>query len=156
MYAGHSRQRFQIAPLRIAVLLSLDDLIGHYVSACFVGATYRILGREARDVRSRSDVRRGTRVQPLASPWGDEKALGRVSVAETVGIDVSDDAKCWSEWQDLNLRPPRPERGALTDCPTLRQSQSRRRAPFQAVDFRRGSGGSGSVAAPVERERLQH
>src|ERR1700733_1755672 len=21
-------------------------------------------------------------------------------------------AKCWSEWQDLNLRPPRPERGA--------------------------------------------
>jgi hypothetical protein len=24
-------------------------------------------------------------------------------------------AKCWSEWQDLNLRPPRPERGALPD-----------------------------------------
>ena len=28
--------------------------------------------------------------------------------------------KCWSEWQDLNLRPPRPERGALPDCATLR------------------------------------
>jgi hypothetical protein len=28
----------------------------------------------------------------------------------------------WSEWQDLNLRPPRPERGALPDCATLRQS----------------------------------
>src|SRR5580704_1652124 len=27
---------------------------------------------------------------------------------------------CWSEWQDLNLRPPRPERGALPDCATLR------------------------------------
>jgi hypothetical protein len=27
----------------------------------------------------------------------------------------------WSEWQDLNLRPPRPERGALPDCATLRQ-----------------------------------
>jgi hypothetical protein len=24
-------------------------------------------------------------------------------------------AKYWSEWQDLNLRPPRPERGALSD-----------------------------------------
>ena len=22
----------------------------------------------------------------------------------------------WSEWQDLNLRPPRPERGALSEC----------------------------------------
>src|SRR6266511_4830050 len=29
-------------------------------------------------------------------------------------------AKCWSEWQNLNLRPPRPERGALPDCATLR------------------------------------
>src|SRR5215472_16259716 len=29
--------------------------------------------------------------------------------------------KAWSEWQDLNLRPPRPERGALPDCATLRQ-----------------------------------
>src|SRR5436853_4918351 len=29
-------------------------------------------------------------------------------------------AKYWSEWQDLNLRPPRPERGALPDCATLR------------------------------------
>ena len=28
--------------------------------------------------------------------------------------------KDWSEWQDLNLRPPRPERGALPDCATLR------------------------------------
>ncbi len=28
--------------------------------------------------------------------------------------------KEWSEWQDLNLRPPRPERGALPGCATLR------------------------------------
>ena len=28
--------------------------------------------------------------------------------------------RSWSEWQDLNLRPPRPERGALPDCATLR------------------------------------
>jgi len=26
-------------------------------------------------------------------------------------------AKCWSEWQDLNLRPPRPERGGLLYAP---------------------------------------
>ena len=26
----------------------------------------------------------------------------------------------WSEWEDLNLRPPRPERGALPVCATLR------------------------------------
>src|SRR5262249_4149229 len=31
---------------------------------------------------------------------------------ETVGA-VSGSAKFWSEWQDLNLRPPRPERGPL-------------------------------------------
>jgi len=29
----------------------------------------------------------------------------------------------WSEWQDLNLRPPRPERGALPDCATLRLAE---------------------------------
>ena len=32
---------------------------------------------------------------------------------------------CWSEWQDLNLRPPRPERGALPGCATLRFWKSR-------------------------------
>src|SRR6516225_10073022 len=37
-------------------------------------------------------------------------------VAEAAGIS----ANIWSEWQDLNLRPPRPERGALPDCATLR------------------------------------
>jgi hypothetical protein len=31
----------------------------------------------------------------------------------------------WSEWQDLNLRPPRPERGALPDCATLRLTRNR-------------------------------
>src|SRR5262245_30131663 len=34
---------------------------------------------------------------------------------------VSKSLICWSEWQDLNLRPPRPERGALPDCATLRR-----------------------------------
>jgi hypothetical protein len=34
--------------------------------------------------------------------------------------ETEDGARCWSEWQDLNLRPPRPERGALPGCATLR------------------------------------
>src|SRR5471030_2515710 len=29
------------------------------------------------------------------------------------GVDISKDN--WSEWQDLNLRPPRPERGARAE-----------------------------------------
>jgi hypothetical protein len=34
-------------------------------------------------------------------------------VAQGVAVDFDLSAKCWSEWQDLNLRPPRPERVAL-------------------------------------------
>jgi hypothetical protein len=30
----------------------------------------------------------------------------------------SERRETWSEWQDLNLRPPRPERGALPGCAT--------------------------------------
>jgi integrase len=38
---------------------------------------------------------------------------GRETVAEAVAEKERISAKYWSEWQDLNLRPPRPERGAL-------------------------------------------
>jgi integrase len=38
---------------------------------------------------------------------------GRETVAETAAGRTGEPAKYWSEWQDLNLRPPRPERGAL-------------------------------------------
>jgi hypothetical protein len=34
------------------------------------------------------------------------------TVPQSVPENVMISAKCWSEWQDLNLRPPRPERGA--------------------------------------------
>ena len=37
----------------------------------------------------------------------------RETVAESVAEGGERPAKYWSEWQDLNLRPPRPERGAL-------------------------------------------
>ena len=47
------------------------------------------------------------------------KQAGYVSVAETVA-DLTEDRNekkkpndIWSEWQDLNLRPLRPERSAL-------------------------------------------
>jgi hypothetical protein len=35
-----------------------------------------------------------------------------VSVPEVVPDWMENLAKYWSEWQDLNLRPPRPERGS--------------------------------------------
>jgi hypothetical protein len=35
-----------------------------------------------------------------------------VSVGIFVGSRLRKSSRCWSEWQDLNLRPPRPERGA--------------------------------------------
>ena len=44
------------------------------------------------------------------------------------GRDAFFGLKYWSEWQDLNLRPPRPERGALPDCATLRHRCSREAA----------------------------
>jgi hypothetical protein len=37
----------------------------------------------------------------------------RETVPQSVPVSILNSAKYWSEWQDLNLRPPRPERGAL-------------------------------------------
>jgi len=34
----------------------------------------------------------------------------RHSLADVLASAISDCVKYWSEWQDLNLRPPRPER----------------------------------------------
>src|SRR5215469_15163091 len=58
------------------------------------------------------------RVPGKASPnRPPERLIQRSSqvVAQVVADFASKSAKCWSEWQDLNLRPPRPERGALPD-----------------------------------------
>jgi hypothetical protein len=47
---------------------------------------------------------------------------GGVSVMQPLTVRNLESAKCWSEWQDLNLRPPRPERGVLPDrTPILAQ-----------------------------------
>ena|SRR5215468_5469015 len=49
----------------------------------------------------------------------NRSSLVEIVIARTtnfLGANFSELAKClisWSEWQDLNLRPPRPERGAL-------------------------------------------
>jgi hypothetical protein len=61
--------------------------------------------------RAQARLRRARLRWPRSPRAGAGNRERAVSVGETVGIDVSDDAKCWSEWQDLNLRPPRPERG---------------------------------------------
>ena len=55
----------------------------------------------------------------------------------------------WSEWQDLNLRPLRPERSALPDCATLRHGQQGRN-PVSAATYSRLRG------APQARKRSAH
>jgi hypothetical protein len=41
----------------------------------------------------------------------------REALAELLAERVVNFAKCWSEWQDLNLRPPRPERQGTRHLP---------------------------------------
>jgi hypothetical protein len=55
-----------------------------------------------------------TTCRPLFEPAG--RCLEYLSVKLSVRRNF---AKCWSEWQDLNLRPPRPERGALPEVSKL-------------------------------------
>lgn len=46
----------------------------------------------------------------------------------------------WSEWSDSNTRPPRPERGALPDCATLRDQRRLYRPAYyvaQAPKFKK-------------------
>jgi hypothetical protein len=45
-----------------------------------------------------------------------KKTLVARSVGETVGQLSWESAKYWSEWQDLNLRPPRPDRVVLSSA----------------------------------------
>jgi hypothetical protein len=45
-------------------------------------------------------------------------------VTQPVTVRSLESAKCWSEWQDLNLRPPRPERGARRVGPKIRLAPS--------------------------------
>src|SRR5262249_32326223 len=66
-----------------------------------------------------------------------------IGAADSCGNSASPE-DIWSEWQDLNLRPPRPERGALPDCATLRlvaglitaSSRGRKHGEFRGVTHR--------------------
>src|SRR5215475_68629 len=53
-------------------------------------------------------------------PGGITKTGSRSTRRGLQGWRGSKRGEEWSERQDLNLRPPRPERGALPDCATLR------------------------------------
>jgi hypothetical protein len=53
------------------------------------------------------------RVGPPKAAGPKELRRHDETVPESVPVDVGISAKYWSEWQDLNLRPPRPERGVL-------------------------------------------
>src|SRR5262249_49845420 len=61
-----------------------------------------------------------TLVTGWARPCCFVRRSSREALADLLAQRDEISAKCWSEWQDLNLRPPRPERGALPDCATLR------------------------------------
>src|SRR5215831_6665290 len=88
-------------------------------------------------------VHRGGRGYPSAGRARTEKielrrgvlTSSREALAEPLAVIVGNDAKCWSEWQDLNLRPPRPERGALSAiAPALLRLVARRPQSTQAPE----------------------
>jgi hypothetical protein len=86
--------------------------------------------------------------------------LRLVSVGEAVGCGSLSCANCWSEWQDLNLRPPRPERGARPQEGSGTQFVSNRRVGLSLGSKPDGGGnrrrqGPGAVDAGI-RQHGQH
>ena len=68
--------------------------------------------------RPRHEPLRARRFGPIAGTYATIDQTNKMhmqGVAQGVAKLIWILAKCWSEWQDLNLRPPRPERGALPD-----------------------------------------
>ena len=59
--------------------------------------------------------------QPLDRSGADEREADTANRAEPLQRFRGSD---WSEWQDLNLRPRRPERRALPGCATLRDQSA--------------------------------
>jgi hypothetical protein len=92
--------------------LRLLDGRGGLLKSQSTGGTKSIVGLDP--VLTSSDLESATRSEHAFT------TRSRHSLAEILAGEGRECAKFWSEWQDLNLRPPRPERGALPDCATLR------------------------------------
>ena len=70
--------------------------------------------------RSPAAIERGRRAAAGGRPQGRHRSALRCAGQRSCPAWIDFPGYFWSEWQDLNLRPPRPERGALPDCATLR------------------------------------
>src|SRR5262245_12773326 len=93
----------------------------------------------------------------FANAGAGNKALG-VSVGETVGIDVLEAAKCWSEWQDLTCDPlvPNEVRSrylAAIPSGTLAASLASGAAARAGGPAASGAGGRGECDNVLDRKR---
>jgi hypothetical protein len=96
-------------------------MIGSTFAACWSAAAVIDATASARaSGAGRARVLVGTPLVGARSRDGCDACEGRHKACPYGSLDH---AGWWSEWQDLNLRPPRPERGALPGCATLRRRQ---------------------------------
>ncbi len=84
-----------------------------------LGHSYRLKATPPAGVEVIAVAKRafGLRSWTLCGDRAAATTVSRQGVAQGVAVDLFLSTKCWSEWQDLNLRPPRPERGALRTGP---------------------------------------
>src|SRR5262249_27251789 len=61
---------------------------------------------------------------PLRAVWCRSVPNARSDSETTTNTDGLISRRSWSEWGDLNSRPPAPEAGALPGCATLRLNEA--------------------------------
>src|SRR5580700_8932829 len=74
----------------------------------------------------------------------DVLASSKQVLAQLLAVEIGISAKSWSEWQDLNLRPPRPERGALARVDKVKQGGNGCATALQYSTIRRCTNGAQS------------